>query len=381
MSKRKLFLIFHGRFPSEKAASLFAAESVEAFAKEGLEVTLIVPRRRGTTSDDAFKYYSIENVFKIVYLPVLDFFGFINSGIVAFWASYISFSFACRKYLKNNSNKEDIVYSNEIFPLVVICKFRKNCFYEMHDFPESKIGIFAKYLEKMRWILIHNRWKLEEAKKLFSKVDKAKYIYEPNAVDLKDFDINIDKESARRQLNLPIDKKIVVYTGHLYGWKGVHTLALSAKLLSDEYLVVFVGGTQSDVSKFRALYGNIKTIKIVGHINHNMIPIWQKAADILVLPNTAKEKISAYYTSPMKLFEYMASGRIIVATRIPSILEILNDGNSVIVEPDDPQKMAEGIMRAESADLAENLSNKALEDVRNHTWQKRANRIVKFMNS
>jgi glycosyltransferase involved in cell wall biosynthesis len=55
--------------------------------------------------------------------------------------------------------------------------------------------------------------------------------------------------------------------------------------------------------------------------------MWQKAADALVLPNTAKEDISKYYTSPMKLFEYMASRRPIVATNIPSITEIINEEN------------------------------------------------------
>jgi glycosyltransferase involved in cell wall biosynthesis len=250
----------------------------------------------------------------------------------------------------------------------------------MHDFPESKTALFGKYLNRMRWVLIHNRWKLEEAKRVFPFISHSKYLYEPNAVDLKDFDIRVSFEEARRDLALPIDKKIVVYTGHLYGWKGVDTLAKCAQLLADNYLVVFVGGTDIDVKRFRDKYEKINTIKIVGHVKHSEIPIWQKAADILALPNTAKEKISAFYTSPMKLFEYMASGRPIVATDIPSIREILNENNSVIVEADDPLAMRNGLVKVgESAGLSNKLSLQALSDVSFHTWEKRAERIIDFI--
>lgn len=377
----KLFLIFHGRYPSEKAASLFAAKSAEAFAQKGLEVIVIVPKRKGQIEQDSFYYYSVKRIFRIQYLPVVDFYSLLGGGKIAFWLSYLSFSFACKKFINKNSSLTDIIYSNEITPLALCSKIRKNCFYEMHDFPESKIGIFGKYLNKMRWILIHNRWKLEEAKKLFLFVPHSKYLYEPNAVDLKDFDIETNQETARTTLSLSLDKKIVVYTGHLYGWKGVDTLAKSAELLPDNYLVIFIGGTSADVDRFRDKYEKIKTVKIVGHVKHSEIPIWQKAADILVLPNTAKEKISAFYTSPMKLFEYMASGRPIVATDIPSIREILNESNSVIVEPDNPVKMRDGLVKVgESVDLADKIASRAFLDVRLHTWEKRAERIIKFIN-
>ncbi len=376
----RLFLIFHGRFPSEKAASLFAAKSAEAFANQGIEVILLVPKRNTITDVDPCLYYSVKNNFKLIYLPIIDLFRFTGLSHLAFWTSYFTFSLSVRSYLKKYSDKDDIVYSNEILPLIFISKIRKNCFYEMHDFPESKIGIFGKYLSRMRWILIHNRWKLKEAKRLFPYIDDSKYLYEPNAVDLKDFDIDIDRDSARKKLSLPLNKTIVVYTGHLYGWKGVDTLAESAKLLPNNYLVVFVGGTDLDVRRFKDNYERFSTIRIIGQVKHSEIPIWQKAGDILILPNTAKEKISAYYTSPMKLFEYMASKRPVIATKIPSILEILNEKNSILVEADYPQKMKEVIIKTgQSIESCKALATQAFVDVEKHTWDKRAERIKKFI--
>ena len=71
----RIIVVFHGRFPSEKAASLFAAESAEAFAREGAEVTLLVPRRLARSRTDPRAYYGTRHPFCVVYLPTIDLFG------------------------------------------------------------------------------------------------------------------------------------------------------------------------------------------------------------------------------------------------------------------------------------------------------------------
>jgi|CXWK01.1.fsa_nt_gi glycosyltransferase involved in cell wall biosynthesis len=373
---RKLYLIFHGRFPSEKAAALFAAKSCEAFAQQGFDVTLLVPRRKGVNKDDPFAFFNVKKSFRVTYLLTFDFFSFTKS--LGFWISLVAFSFSVYFYLvKNGDSKNDIVFSNELLPLFFVSLNFKNTFYEMHDFPESKIFIFGTLLSHIKWVLIHNHWKLQETKKRFPKISSKKFLCEPNAVDISTFDINLSKDEARKMLNLPRSKKIVMYTGHLYGWKGTDTLAAAARLLSDEYLVVFVGGTQGDIERFKKLNENQTNILIVGFKPHGEMPVWQKAADVLVLPNTAKEKISAYYTSPMKLFEYMASSRPIVASDIPSINEVVDKKSAYLVTPDDAVSLARGI---EEVIHNEGLfSKEAFKKVLNHSWEKRAMRIKEFM--
>jgi len=212
------------------------------------------------------------------------------------------------------------------------------------------------------------------------KIKQDKILYEPNAIDLNELDLPVNRVMARQYLSLPLDKKIVVYTGHLYYWKGVDTLADAAKLLPDDYLVYFVGGTDADIVNFKNKYGKINGVILAGYRAHMEIPYWQKSADVLILPNTAKEKISYYYTSPMKMFEYMASGTPIVATNIQSTTEILNNDNSLLVEPDSPIKLAEVIQQAvRDTDLAKKISKKAYLDVQKHTWNKRAQRIYQFI--
>lgn len=375
----RLFLLFHGRFPSEKAASLFAAKEAEAFGRSGMKVTVVSPRRRFVADKDPFVFYDIERNFEVKYLPTVDLFGFIPNKL-AFLVSFLSFSISSFFFIKKNSVNADIIYSNETLPLLLISFIRKNCFFEMHDFPESKLRLFGKFLDRMRWILIHNRWKLAQTERVFPELSRKKLLYEQNAVDTEAFDISLTSREARDKLNLPRDRILVVYTGHLYDWKGVYTMAESANFLTDHYLLVFVGGTESDVEKFREKYGRNRKMMIVGHRPHKEIPFWQKAADILVLPNTGRVMISTHYTSPMKLYEYMASRRPIVASFIPSILEIVDRDSAILVEPDNPKALSEAIdALARNRELGEKLSAIAYDDVLNHTWQARAERILDFI--
>lgn len=380
---RKLYLIFHGRFPSEKAAALFTAKNAESFSRAGVDVEVIVPKRQGIQAQTAHDYFGVERIFKISALPAIDLFDFNLFGLrcprkIAFYISFISFSGSCFFFIRRQAKFSDIIYSNESLPLFLASFVHKNNFYEMHDFPESKLFLFGVFLKRMRWVLVHNRWKMNRLHEVF-KVSADKIIHEPNAVDVGEFDIAVNKDETRRNLALPLDKKIVMYTGHLYGWKGVDTLAKAATNLPAEYLVVFVGGTEKDIKSFKEKYGDDPHILIAGYKKHSEIPLWQKAADVLVLPNTAKENISKYYTSPMKLFEYAASSRPIVASRIPSIAELVDEQTVFLVEPDDAVALADGIRRVcENETMALSLVNAAYVWVGEHTWTKRAKRILRF---
>ena len=67
----RIFLIFHGRYPSEKAASLFAAKCAESFADAGADLTLLVPKRMDRHRDNPYEFYGIRKNFETVYAPRL----------------------------------------------------------------------------------------------------------------------------------------------------------------------------------------------------------------------------------------------------------------------------------------------------------------------
>lgn len=376
----KLFLVFNGRFPSEKAAALFAAKSAEAFAEEeGFEVMLLAPKRLGRATEDAFAFYDLKKNFAVRYLPTIDLFPIPFVTHIAFYVSYIAFSISSLLYLLVQSGRQDIIYSNESLPLFLISFFRKKVYYELHDMPRSKRLFHRWFFRRVKGIVVTNLWKKERLMHEFGVPDD-RLLREMNAVDMEEFDISDTRETARERLGLPLQGPMVLYTGHLYSWKGVETLAEAAKLLLSETRVYFVGGTDKDVADFRTRFDHVPNIAIVGHRPHTEMPLWQKAADVVVVPNTAKEVISKYDTSPMKIFEYMASRTPIVATDLPSIREILNNINAMIVPPDDPERMAQGVETLlKDPYMAKELASQAYANVQDHTWQARAQRIKSFI--
>ena len=203
----------------------------------------------------------------------------------------------------------------------------------------------------------------------------------PDAVDISMFDTGVGKDAARSALGLPQRKSIVLYTGTIdEPWKGVGVLYRAMRELDDRFLCIIVGGKPHYVEEFNRLYPPLPNVLLVGHKPHEDIPLYLRAADVLVLPNSGTAEISRIATSPMKLFEYMAAGRPIVASELPSILEILNDHNAFLVVPDDAEDLAKGIRSlTENAELGAMLSAQARKDVAAYTWEARAIAICSFI--
>lgn len=369
---RTIKFIFHGRMPSEKADSLFAISDAKSFHDLGINLTMLVPRRAGLNAEVG-KFYGLDINFPIKYLPTIDGFAIGLPRSLAYFVTIISFSISC--FIYSLFDGKSVYYSNEILPIFAISYFRKT-FYEMHDYPESKKGIFGVMIRRISKILIHNRWKMDKAIKEFI-LDKKKVISIPNAVDLKQFDIRIARNEARQKLGLDQNAKIVIYTGHFYSWKGADLLAAIAENLSNIQFY-FVGGSKEDVEDFKKRF-TTNNLHFVGFRPHSDIPLWQKSADCLVLPNTAKEDISKYYTSPMKLFEYMASGVPIVASKIPSIEEIVGSDEVVFFEPDNKESLIDKINQVfQNPDGMNKLTINARNKVEEYTWEKRAKKIINF---
>mgnify|MGYP001568114426 FL=1 len=350
----------------------------EAFADIGHKVELIVPWRFNFIKIEPFEYYGVKKNFKITKLPSLD---LVWLGRIGFWAQ--SFTFAEVSGWYALFKKADIFYSRDELPLFNLGFFKRNLFWEAHD---GRLNFIIKNIIKRCAGIITIT---EGLKDFYARNGTAreKIFVAPDGVDLEKFTINLNKEECRERFSLPQNKKIIMYTGHLYDWKGSDILLEAArefesKNSESESLFVFVGGTKKDIEIFKSKAESVKlsNIKILGHKPHYDIPYYLKAADVLVLPNRGDNDISRRYTSPMKLFEYMASGNPIVASDLPSIREILNETNAVLVKPDDSKELANGVIKVlRDDDLSGKISKQALENIKEYTWQKRADKIISFI--
>ena len=172
----------------------------------------------------------------------------------------------------------------------------------------------------------------------------------------------------------------VGYAGHLYPWKGVDVLI--------DALARSSGGPRADRRRPRAEPDLARLcalararprarVTFTGHVAPAAVPARLRGGDVLVLPNPASA-ISTHFTSPLKLFEYMAAGRAIVASDLPAIREVLRDGeNALLVPPGDPQALAAASQRSRTTRrCGASRRRRAFEERRrDYTWARRAERL------
>ncbi len=375
---KKIIYISPMRYPSEKAGSLFSMKSCEAFADKGLLVELWAPTRWNDLGRfDSHEYHQVKNNFKIRKILAVDLMRWLP-GSISF--KVMSWTFAASVFFRSFWERNAVFYSHEPFALFLISLLGKPTIYEIHDFPGQQ-KIYQELFRRVGGVVTTNSWKKGELIKRFNLADDRVLVV-PNAVELGEFILDISQAEARRRLGLPADKKIILYTGHLYSWKGADTLLEASRSSMIDSLFYFVGGTDNDVARFKERAKSLKAYKVtmVGMRPHSEMAIWQKAADVLVIPNTAKEDISKYYTSPMKLFEYMASDRPIVASDLPSLREVVDDSMVYFFEADNASDLGLKVGSAiKNKELSQAKARAARQAVQKYSWDLRAARVIQFL--
>jgi len=373
----KIVYISNNRMPTELANGLQVAQMCGAFSEAGNEVELVVPRRVNSIKQSVFDYYKIKDNFFIKKIVCADLI-FLNKGKFFFWLETVTFLLSARIYLF--FNRYDILYTRE----QIAGLFFGNFVLEIHSLPK-KITFFHKLIWKKASALVVLTGFIKD--RLVSEgVEAKKIMVASDGVDLAKFDIDISKDEARRVLGLPLNKKLIGYVGMLRTLgmeKGLDVAIKALGLLrSQNVSLVLVGGYQKDIDLYKDMavgLGVMDRLIFVSKVDHGRIPLYLKAFDVLIAPFPETEHYN-FYMSPLKIFEYMASKRPIIATNLPSIKEVLNGGNAVLVKPGDEAELAEAMDDIlGKKDLSEKLAAKAFVDAGERTWIKRAVKILDFI--
>jgi glycosyltransferase involved in cell wall biosynthesis len=213
----------------------------------------------------------------------------------------------------------------------------------------------------------------------------------PNGVDMESYKNMPNPQESRRQLNLK-DGLTVGFTGHIYPGRGADLLFELAKDMP-QVNFLWVGGTYELVEFWRGRLNeaNVLNVTMTGFVQNSRVPLYQSAADILLMPYSRSIEASsgqdiAEVINPMKMFEYMAAGRAIITADLPVIREVLNEKNAVFCDAGDSEigngesvagkwKMAIEALLA-NEEQRRTLGKQAREDVQGYTWTERARRIL-----
>jgi glycosyltransferase involved in cell wall biosynthesis len=359
------------RLPTERAHGYATMKLCEEFARAGHEVTLIVPSKWAPAlkEKDPFKFYDIEQNFKLTRIGSTDLLGAKEGrGSIAFWIDMLSFVMGMKMRAGIILANADVVYLRD-FRLVPFLP-KEKLMLEVHDIP-PQVARFVTAVKTARKVVTISHGLKNKIAELTGRDD---VLVAPDAVDLAKFEQAPSQAQARQLLNLPFNKKIVLYAGHFYDWKGADVFAAAAASMPNVYSVL-VGGVEPDYERLLEQYKHLANIEIISFQHPSRMPLYLAAADVLVLPNKSTSEISSRYTSPLKLFEYMAAGKPIVASDLPSIREILDESTAILVKPDDSEALANGIKKALTPDF-QKLAQVAKEKVKSYTWPSRAHNIL-----
>lgn len=317
------------RLPTEKAHGLQIMKTCEAMANNGAEVTLIVPKRKNEIKEDPFTFYNIKKNFNIVYTPFID---LTHLGMIGFIFNNLFFAESAALYTRKHGF--EIIYSRDEWVLFNQILLDRKLFWEAHDGSNNFVTkILVKFISGL--VVIS-----EGLGKYYQKLGfKKEFSIARDAIDLKDFKIEVSKDSAREKVGLPKDKRIILSNTSLGAWKGAETLAECAlKDNNPNNLYVFVGGSAKDVERFKNNYKR-DNLLFLGFKKYEEMPLYLNSADVLVTANSGKYEISKYFTSPMKLFEHLATGLPMVVSDLPSMREIVSENEVRFFEPDNSESL------------------------------------------
>lgn len=224
---------------------------------------------------------------------------------------------------------------------------------------------------------------VERRNLLRAGIPDQRIVVNPNGVDVERFHPGVGGEDERARLGVAQDEVLVGFIGTFGPWHGILELAKAITLTAREsrirFLLIGDGKLREPAERIITNAGISDRVIFTGAVKHDRVPALLDACDILVSPHVPLADGSEFFGSPTKLFEYMAMGKGIVASRLGQIGEILaHDESAVLVEPGNVEELAAGITRlANSRELRERLGEKAnREVVAKYTWKHNAERVL-----
>ncbi len=376
------------RFPLERANGVQTMETCHALARRGHEVRLVVRPDSATPQRDPWAYYGLDPVPTLTIERVR-----VPASPAARRAAYVGHSL----WRALGPSRADVLFTRDLGVAGLLLRLppaaRAPVVYESHGFAPSVAADLPAMLSRAAALSPAKRGRLERRERLVwtrasgyititsSLARELKGLFGPRArlAVVPDGTRVTAVEDVGLRRAPGTDGPVVGYAGHLYPWKGPDVLIAAIERLPGVRALV-VGGLagEADLERVRALADRVAPgrVTFAGQVDPPRVAGLLRQADVLVVPNTPG-RVSAAYTSPLKLFEYMASGRPIVASDLPALREVLRpDENAVLVEAGDAGSLAGGLARVlGDAALASRLAAQAREDVREWTWARRAERI------
>lgn len=370
---KKIVYVSNANIPSESASSVHVMKMCEAFAKNEVDITLLIPNhydKEKYKDTDAYEFYGVKTIFPIKRIK------FIQKNVKGIREIFYSISAVLyTKFIK----RPDLMMTRKIMAARIAAMIGMPYVLELHTGTEPTHYSLSKTLHSrhMKKLVVIS----ESLKKYMMEkynLSAGQIMVLPDAVDLSEY------EKLDTSLKLDEEKLKIAYVGSLYPGKGIETIVRLAALDKENQYDVY--GGRGPLEKWQQLKEEIHSnVNFMGQIENAKVAKTLIQYDVVLMPYSNKVEVYGEdltnYMSPLKMFEYMASGRVIVSSDLPVIREILTDRqDAYLVEPDNVNVWyvaIQGILTNQQE--AEQIANNAKQKVEEYTWEKRAYRVKEIM--
>jgi len=349
--------------PSRRASSIQVMRMCDAFADAGHDVTLVAKAGPALADDDR-AFYGTKRPFEIVKLARP---GWRGGGVV----------FTTQMAREILRRRTDLVYSRDLAGAVIAAELRRPVVYEAHGIPANAAArwLLARVVRErtLRGIVAISSALRDDLASLGLVSSHAPTIVAHDAAEISAVPLRT-RTNARPQLG---------YVGNLYPGRGIElVIELAARLPGCD--VVIVGGSPDDIKRWSPHAP--ANLSFRGFVPPAGLDAIYASLDVVLMPYprsgigvASGANDTSRWCSPMKMFEYMASGAPIVSSDLPVLQEVLrHERNALIAPAGDVAAWSRAVQRLiDDRELAARLAATARDDLlRDHTWRGRVRHIT-----
>jgi len=259
---------------------------------------------------------------------------------------------------------------------------------ENREFNRNVLSLpfFPEWTERLNLRLATRVYTVSEALKQYFvqqgiAADKISVV--PNGVNVHEFGPAVSGDNVRARYHFS-DEIVIGFVGSFHYWHGVeyfndYVHELRKRCEKVRFLFVGNGPLREELEVKFARNGLASNVAFAGYVDHADMPRYLAAMDIVVAPYPP---MAFFYFSPLKLFEYMAAGKAVVASRVGQIEELVEDGvDGFLFEPGDSRAFVEkSIELIESPNLRQQMGKQARDKMcKNYSWRKNAEKVAELV--
>lgn len=368
----KIAYIAPQAIPSQAANSVHMMKMSQAMSENGHNVTLFSARGSNDSLEDIFKYYGVKKNFELKLQPRRP--G--KMGLIAY---------GFRNAADARTMKADLVFSRCLMSGWACAIANLPVLFEMHDSPGTLNKIAGSIFRRLtqhknfRGIVVISQ-ALKNHMAGAHKIPAEKIIVAHDGADPLPPLQNAPFEKAPGSFHAG-------YTGHLYRGRGIEIIAGMAKNIPDVTFHI-VGGAPDDLNYWKNELKSLKNVAFYGHVPPGMVPDFLQNFDVLLAPYQKKVAVAgntgdtSAWMSPLKIFEYMATGKPMICSDMPVLREILRDDENALLRLPESITDWTGTLKylRENPKEAARIGKTAQDNFLSHyTWKKRAEYILKAL--